>query len=197
MATGGIIGPVAFVTAWVVCGRATAGYSPRGDAISDLAAIGASTRLTMTLGFVVFGVGVALYSRPLGQLLGAPTGWAAAVCGLATLGVAAVPLGWISDGLHGTLAALGYAGLAATPLLASAPLRRRGRLGAAGVSVATAVVCALCLVATAFARDHGLFQRLGLTIGDVWLVVSAAVILIRQLPVRSGPPGEKPARFGC
>jgi hypothetical membrane protein len=179
MAAGGVVGPVAFVAAWVVCGRATTDYSPRHDAISQLAAIGAPTRLTMTVGFVVFGVGVAAYARPLARAVVGPAWSAAVICGVATLGVAAVPLGWISDGLHGALAGVGYAALAATPLLVAPELWRRGRAGPAVASVMVGIACAAFLVATTFAASRGLYQRLGLTIGDGWLVVSAIVILTR------------------
>jgi hypothetical membrane protein len=66
LAAGGVVGPVGFVMAWVACGRATPGYSPRHDAISLLAAIGSPTRVAMTVGFVVFGIGVLVYAWPLG-----------------------------------------------------------------------------------------------------------------------------------
>jgi Protein of unknown function (DUF998) len=186
MAAGGVIGPIAFVMAWVACGWATTGYSPRGDAISQLAAIGAPTRLAMTMGFVVFGVGVLVYARPLARAVGGPAWSAAVICGAATIGVAAVPLGWISDGLHGALAGVGYAGLAATPLLVAPDLWRRGRVAPALASMAAAGLCAACLVATTFAPNQGLYQRLGLTIGDAWLVASAVLLLTRP-PGRSRP----------
>jgi hypothetical membrane protein len=179
MGWGGIVGPVAFVAAWIACGRATVGYSPRHDAISELAAIGATTRVAMTVGFVVFGVGLVLYAGPLGRAVGGRADWAAALCGLATLGVAAIPLGWFSDGLHGALAGIGYAALAATPVLASRHLARIGHAAAAWASVAVGAACAGCLVLSAFGANHGLFQRLGLTIGDAWVVASAAAILSR------------------
>ena len=184
MAAGGVVGPIAFVTAWALCGRATPGYSPSQDAISQLAAIGAPTRLAMTLGFVVFGIGVVAFARPLRQEVSGPAGAAAAVCGLATLGVAAVPLGWVSDGLHGAFAGIGYVALTGIPLLASLELVRRGKRAQAIASVVIAVVCGACLVATTVASDHGLFQRIGLSVGDVWLVVSGAALLARPAPRR-------------
>jgi len=177
------------MAAWLACGRATAGYSARHDAISRLAALGAPTRVAMTAGFVVFGVGVMLYAWPLAR---AVSGWAwssAGLCGLATLGVAAVPLGSVSDGLHGALAGIGYAALAGTPLLASPDLMRRGRTAAARASVATGVVCAACLVATTLGPNHGLFQRLGLTVGDLWIIVSATVLVTRA-PVGPAHPQD-------
>ena len=35
----------------------------------------------------------------------------------------------------------------------------------------------LCLLATVAGPAHGLFQRLGLTIGDAWIVATAVVLL--------------------
>jgi hypothetical membrane protein len=192
MAAGGVIGPIAFVVAWVTCGWATTGYSPRHDAISRLAAVGAPTRVAMTVGFVVFGVGLLAFAWPLRQAVRGRAWSAAAVCGLATLGVAAVPLGWISDGLHGGLAGLGYVALAAVPLLAAPDLMRRGHRASALASVVTAAVSAGCLLATTVATDHGLYQRLGLTVGDIWIVVAATVILARP----PGPVGPTSGRAG-
>jgi hypothetical membrane protein len=180
LALGGVVGPAAFVAAWVGCGLATAGYSPVTDAISELARIGASTRPAMTLGFVVFGIGVPLYAVALRAALPGSAWIAAVVCGVATLGVAAVPLGRGSDGWHGAFAGLGYVALAATPALAAGPLRRLGRQPAATVSLVAAGVAAVCLAATVAGAAHGLFQRAGLTVGDAWLVISAVVILRRR-----------------
>ena len=59
------MGPAAFVAAWAVSGATTDGYSPVHDAISDLAAVGAPTRVAMTAGFVVFGVGLIAFGFAL------------------------------------------------------------------------------------------------------------------------------------
>jgi hypothetical membrane protein len=206
MAAGGIVGPVAFVTAWALCGRATPGYAPTHDAISELARIGATTRTAMTAGFTVFGIAVVLYAQALRRWVDGPAWITATACGLATLGVAAVPLGSISDGLHGTLAVVGYVTLAATPVLASRPLRRAGRVRAAAASVATGLACGAALAASLVGPHHGGFQRLGLTIGDAWLVASAIVMLARPWRVttagrqmtglhrsRAGNPADAPS----
>jgi hypothetical membrane protein len=71
-ATGGVVGPVAFVAAWLGAGLATGGYSAVEGAISDLAAVGAPHRGLMTLGFVVFGVAVPIYGLALRRVL---PGW--------------------------------------------------------------------------------------------------------------------------
>lgn len=179
MAWGGIVGPAAFATAWIACGLATPGYSPVRGAISDLAAVGASTRVAMTAGFVVFGISVVLYGVVVRRVVTAGAGLAALVCGVATLGVAAVPLGRGTDGLHGLFAGIGYLALTSVPVLMAGPLRRGGRRCLAGVALAAATVGGACLLATTLGPAHGLFQRLGLTTGDAWLVTSAVVILRR------------------
>jgi hypothetical protein len=178
LALGGIVGPTAFVVAWAACGRATAGYSAVTDAISDLARVGAPTRPAMTLGFVVFGVGVPLFGVALRAALPGRAWMAAVVCGMATLGVAAVPLGRGSDGLHGLFAGVGYVALAATPALAWSPLRRAGCPVGAGASLVVAAVAGGCLALTVAGPAHGLFQRAGLTVGDAWLVASGVVVLV-------------------
>jgi Protein of unknown function (DUF998) len=179
-AVGGMVGPVAFVGAWSLAGISTRHYSATGDAISKLAETGASTRLLMTAGFVAFGIGVPVYAGALRNALAGPA-WATAVAtGLATLGVAAVPLGSPRrDTVHGYLATAGYVTLAATPLLAARPLARAGRTAWARASVLSGVASAACLVATIPGPAHGLFQRLGLGAVDVWIVASAVEILRR------------------
>jgi len=136
-ALGGIIGPAAFVSAWSICGLAASHYSAIDDAISHLSEIGAPTRPLMTAGFVVSGVSLPIYSAALREAL---PGWSwltAAATGLATLGVAAAPLGRSPSGdtLHGVFAGAGYITLALTPLLAAGPLRRAGRSTLARLSI--------------------------------------------------------------
>jgi hypothetical membrane protein len=179
-AWGGIAGPVAFVSAWVVGGTSRPGYSPVNDAISRLAAVGASTRPLMTAGFVGFGIGVPLYGLALRASVPGPAWTSAVATGLATLGVAAFPLdvSATQDLIHGGFATFGYATLAATPLLAARPLAASGHRRAAMASVVIGLASGVCLAATAFGRSHGLYQRVGLTLGDTWLVASAAWMLI-------------------
>jgi hypothetical membrane protein len=178
-AAGEGVGPVAFVAAWVATGATASHYSPVNDAISRLAALHAPTRTAMTAGFVVFGIGVPCYAYALHRAM---NGWAwltAAATGLATLGVAAMPLdrSTAGDRLHGVFAGVGYVTLAATPLLASPQLRRAGRIVAARVSIVAGAVAGTSLALTLGASAHGLFQRTGLTAGDAWLVASAVAII--------------------
>ena len=98
--------------------------------------------------------------------------------GIATLGVAAFPLDVSStiDTVHGALATIGYATLAATPLLAARPLAESGHREAAALSLAAGVIAGLSLAATVLGPAHGLFQRIGLTTGDIWLAASAVAM---------------------
>lgn len=132
----------------------------------------------MTLGFVVFGIGVIAFGVALRETTPGAAGVAAMVTGLSTLGVAAFPLGSPAmDKAHAVFAVIGYVALASTPLLAAGPLHRSGHLGWARYSAVTAFVVAACLLASAFASSNGLWQRLGLTTGDVWIVLTATAML--------------------
>lgn len=178
-AWGGVAGPTMFLAAWIVGGSIRPGYSPVEDAISQLAAAGTSNRAIMTAGFIGFGAGVPIYAAGLRASVPGPA-WVTAVgTGLATLGVAAVPLGVspTTDTIHTNLAVLGYATLAATPLLAARALRAADHSRAAMVSVATGVVSGLCLAASGLGPANGLLQRVGLTLGHAWLAASAVWIL--------------------
>jgi hypothetical protein len=158
----GVVGPAAFVGAWVVGSvlRRDEGYSVVEDPISRLAEVGASTRPLMTAGFVAFGAAVPVFAAGERSSLGAPAAAALVVAGLGTLGVAATPLRPGEDvPLHAVFAVAGYAGMALAPVLARA-----------GRNVPLGVVSAVCLVATAFEPATGLLQRAGLTIVDAWIV---------------------------
>lgn len=182
-ALGGVAGPVAFVTAWSVLGAGKAGYSPWRDPISELAAVGASTRVPMTIGFFAFGAGVGAYAGALRKGLPGGAGTTAAITAAATIGAGALPLGAsFGGGPHGVAAAIGYASLAATPWLGAAPLAQQGRRRAASWSRVAAVATGAALVASRLAPDRtGLFQRAGLLVGDAW-IVATAVWLARRRP---------------
>jgi hypothetical protein len=112
---------------------------------------------------------------------------AALATGACTIAVAATPLGgWAPDAVHATFAGLGYATLVALPLLAARPLARLGRRAGARASVAIGAIAAACLLASTLGPAHGLWQRLGLTSGDVWIVSIASAIVAGagQLRVR-------------
>jgi hypothetical membrane protein len=173
-----VVGPTVFVASWAALGAVKDGYSPLHDPISDLAAVHASTRVVMTVAFVVFTIGLACYSCALRSALAGPAWIAALTTGIATLGVAAFPLDHSStvDTAHGVFAGTGYVTLAATALLSIAPLARIERkpwaVGAAIAGGTSAIALALTLTGSL----HGLFQRSGLTAGDIWVVASALAI---------------------
>jgi hypothetical membrane protein len=177
-AWGGVVGPVVFLATWAIAGATTDGYSAVTDHISDLAAVHASTRVAMTTAFVALGIGTCLYAVALRSVLRGPAWIAAVVSGLATLGVAAAPLDHSKavDKLHGAFAGAGYVTLALTALLAVAPLD-----GAwAKLAAACGTLCAVSLALSLGGPAQGLFQRAGITAGDVWIVASAVAIIRRR-----------------
>jgi hypothetical membrane protein len=188
-AWGGVIGPLAFVAAWSISGVATAGFSAIEDAISDLAAVGADTRVTMTAGFVIFGLGLIAFGVAVRDQLAGPAWVAAVATGASTIGVAATPLdGWSGDGVHALFAGLGYVSIVALPLLAARPIAARGSRVLARASFGIALVAGACLVASTLGPAHGLWQRLGLTIADAWIMATAIGLLAAHRPgVARGP----------
>jgi hypothetical membrane protein len=186
-ALGLVAGPVAFIGAWAVGGARTPDYSPVNDAISQIAAVDAPSRGLMTAGFVVYGAAViagstALRSSPLRRC-----GWLAAVNGAATLAVAALPLDRSPaiDTWHGVAAGIGYASITALPLVSAGPLRRLGHDRAAALAIAGGITSGVCLVATTLTDANGFFQRLGLTVGDVWLVATGLALWGARRATRS------------
>lgn len=181
----GIAGPTTFVGAWLLGGLQTDGYEPLRDAISQLAREGADTRPLMTTGLVAFGVLLPVWAVQLRRLLGTPVAAAAATAGLATLGVALLPLtregGQPQDVGHAVVAGAGYVAMALTPLLAVGPLRRLGLTRAAATSAVVGAVSAVALVGSVLVEDRsGGLQRLGLTVVDAWHVVTAVWVLRRR-----------------
>lgn len=181
-AVGGVVGPAAFIGAWVVGSVTKAGYSPVDDAISRLAAVGASTQPLVTAGLLAFGIGVPIYATALRRALGGLAFVTAAATGLATIGIAALPLDRSAavDTWHGAAAGIAYVTLVATPLLARRPLRDRGHRRLAALSVLVAVVTGTSLALSFTALPTGLFQRIGLTTGDLWIAASATAILLAR-----------------
>jgi hypothetical protein len=183
LALGGVVGPLTFVGCWAVAGTVTQGYSPIDDAISDLAAVDAPTHVTMTTGFVVFGVGLVAFGLALRHSLGGGAWIAAIATGACTIAVAATPLGgWSGDSVHATFAGLGYAAIVLLPALAAPEFAARGRTGWSRAAWLIAVAAAGCLVASTFGPGHGAWQRLGLTLGDLWIIGTAVA-----LATASGP----------
>ncbi|CAN5208049.1 hypothetical protein BH18ACT4_BH18ACT4_10110 [soil metagenome] len=171
----GVAGPVVFIAAWSVLGERYQGYSPVHDPISRLAAVDAPSRWAMTAGFVAFGALVSLYGAQLRVTLPGPTGLAAAITAVATIGIAVTPLGSALGGTaHSACAGVAYGALAATPLLGGRSLAAHGRRAAGYASMAAGVVSGASLLASALSPElTGLFQRVGLTVGDAWIVATA------------------------
>jgi hypothetical protein len=182
---------VSFVGAWAAGAAITSmPYSSIDDAISRLAAVDADTRWLMTAGFVTFGVALPVYAAALRCTVTGLAWVTAAATGLATLAVAATPLDHSAavDRLHGLFATVGYVTLAATPLLAARPLAGLGhrRLARLGVGAGITSVTALALTPTSL--PTGLFQRIGLTAGDVWIMATAIAMATGRL--RTGRPAD-------
>jgi hypothetical protein len=175
-----VAGPSFFIADWAVLGARAANYSPVHEAISELARLHAPTRPAMTVGFLVLSAAMPTYALALRDPLPGNAWKFAAAYGVTTLGVAAFPLGTPTSGdIHGVFAGLAYASLAAVPIAAAGALRRRGRHALARASLATGLACGAVLVASVLgpAKGHGLLQRVGLTIGDAWLIGSALGLL--------------------
>lgn len=189
-AWGLVLGPVAFIAAWVTAGALMpAGSSPIEDAISRTAAVGAPTRWLMSAGFVAYAIGTGMGAAALRRHVPGPAWVALGVNAVATLGVALTPLDRSPtvDSAHAVAAALGYASLALVPLLAVRPLAAAGQRHRALASAAVGAVVAGCLMATVAADGtSGLLQRAGLTVGDLWLI-TAGVALLRGAPLTGHP----------
>jgi len=196
LAAAGVIGPCVFIADWAVLGARATNYSPVSDAISELARMHAPTRPAMTAGFLVFGAALPTYAVALRQALPGQAWKFAAANGVATLGVAAFSLGTPTSGdIHGVFAGLAYASLAATPIAASAVLRRRGHDKLARTSITTGIAVGTALVVSVVGPTHvhGLFQRIGLTIGDAWLIASAVSMMrtLSSTPQQPAISGEQ------
>lgn len=177
----GPLGVTSFVGGWIIAGLRTPGYSPTHRAISQLARIGAPQRPLMTVGFIGFAVLLPLFAPELARVLRAPElRWTVTVTGLATLGVALFPLarkgsGGVEDALHASFAVVGYISLALTPVLAARHIARRWL---ARTSYLVGIVSAAALSLTPFAAYAGLWQRIGLTSVDGWLLIASAGIVV-------------------
>ncbi len=176
-----MVGPVTFVAAWAGLGATAQGYDPTRRAISRLAALGAPSRPWMTAALVVLGAGMVLY----GLALRPDRRWLLPVAnGLATFAVAALPLGGTVDTAHGVAAALGYVTLAAIPVA----LSPRG----ARLPIVVGLACGVFLLASVLVARDGVFQRLGLTIGHFWVVVSAVRLVRSPMSSSTAPPAPTP-----
>jgi hypothetical membrane protein len=174
----GIAAPASFVGGWLLAGVLTDDYSPVTDHISDLAAVGATTRPLMTAALVSFGVLLPVFGVALGRSLGSNAVRTAVVTsGVTTLGVAALPLGAsFGNGPHAVAAGAGYVATALSPLLAAPFLTGRARTA----SRLTGLASATLLTASTMGHAAGGLQRAGLGVVDVWFAVMAVRELRRR-----------------
>lgn len=193
-AMAGAVGVAAFVTGWILGGARRPGYSPVHQAISQLARYGTPQRALMQTAFLAFGVGVTLLglalARTWGHLL---LGALVTSSGLATAAVAAFPLsaegGGSEDARHATAAAIGYV------TLALAPLAGRRAVGLPRLSCALAAITAVALALSVVAHPTGLWQRIGLTTGDCWLLLAAFGLYARPRPGGAYPTHAREHRW--
>lgn len=132
----------------------------------------------MTTAFLVFAVGLVAYAWALRAIRFGPAWITAAATGSATAAVAAFPLHHSAtvDRIHGVCAGTGYVTLAATALLMGVRLWRLGVHAWGRFAAAAGIVSSLALALTLVGSYEGLFQRIGLTVGDAWIVASAVAI---------------------
>ena len=172
LAAGAIWGPGLFILAWVVGGFMVDGYSPIDDHISSLAGVNAASRMVMNLGFVAYVAGVGSAAWPLRKVIGNGASVALFVNALLVLGVLFTPEGLSSnaDFLHGGFASLLYLSLAFVGPLAALTFRQSGLIRWAIVSLVAGAVTAMSLWLSLGEARSGLFQRIGLTATDLWLM---------------------------
>lgn len=197
IAWGGAIGPVAFIGAWAIGGATANGaYSPVRDTISRLAAVGADTRTLMTAGLATFGLAVPVYAAALRRSVPGRAWITAATAGVATLGVAAAPLEHspLIDQVHLVAAGTGYVALTAVPLLARRPLIDAGHRRLAGFGSVMAAIAVVALPLSLAIDQTGLLQRVGLTAGDLFLIVSVPTISGGRASIRPSARGRRDHR---
>lgn len=133
----------------------------------------------MNAGFLIYSAGVAAAAFGLRALIGAPSAVALGINAAATLGVWSTPLGESIqiDRWHLAFAASGYAALVLAAGLASVRFRRQQKARQALIALAVGVVTATSLLAVLAGTWNGLFQRIGLSTSDIWLIGLAASTL--------------------
>ncbi|MEA2435232.1 MAG: hypothetical protein QOG54_2689 [Actinomycetota bacterium] len=191
-----IVAPGVFVTSWVVAGAIRPGYDPVTDAISRLAELGAPNRWIVTTGMVTFGLGCLVFAPVLRS---ASTAGAVAIviAGFASFGVAAFPCthgcpgpdGFDTNLGHVIAAGVHYIAFCSVPFLVARVTTGRYR----SLSLVAGFCAALALGAHVTGLGpNGLFQRIGLTILDLWLVLTG----LRAARSMGFGLGESSARNG-
>ena len=183
----GVLGPVWFVSSWTIAGAMRDGYDPIEEAISRLAELGAPQRWIVSSGMVAFGTCALAFSTAWKE----EHRWAAAALaatGLSSLGVAAFPCtagcpgaGEFTDTVHGIVAGANYISFVSAAALSGQATARSGRVKYSRLSrLAAGAGGIFLLLHVSGLGPNGLFQRLGLTTLDAWMVGSAVTALRRR-----------------
>lgn len=192
LALAGIVGPVVFVSSWVVAGLRRDGYDPTEDAISRLAELGAPERWIVTTGIAAFGAACVLMALVLrDRWSAARTSSALLAAGLMSFAVALFPCsegcpgeGSFTDIAHSIAAGGHYIAL----VLAAVAIRWEpsapSSWGSASLGCAVLGGTALLLHGTGVG-PNGLLQRVGLSVLDLWMMGTAVLVLL-SAPTRAG-----------
>lgn len=171
----GTVAPVALVGGWTWAAGMQAGFDPRVESISALAATTTPHRWVMTTALVVTGLAHVVTAWALGEARREGR-LVLAAGGLATLGVAALPLPsrGESSTVHVLVATLSFVLLAAWPALAARRdgpplLRRRVAWPAAGVLALAVASLGVGLSGGSF----GLHERVVAALTALWPLVTA------------------------
>jgi hypothetical protein len=143
----------------------------------------------MNIGFLAFAVGVGTAAWPLRKVIGKGAAIALGINALLVLGVMLTPDGLspTADFLHGGFAFFIYLSLALVGLSAALTFRRRELTHWAIASLAVGTITAVSLWISLGDTRSGLFQRVGLTTTDIWLMaVGIAFVSRRFLPAEAG-----------
>lgn len=174
-ALGGILGPVTFIASWAVLGEIATDYSPVSDAISELARTNRSTHVAMTAAFLAFAIGTGAFAWTLRRRINGNAWKIATTTAITTVGVACTPLGSPQEPMHFFFAGLAYVSLALLPIVAARSFAGVARKASYGIGAATAC----CLLTSVIGSEsvHGLFQRSGFTVGDLWIIATSIWLL--------------------
>lgn len=201
----GVVGVLAYVTAWAVGGVVWQGYDPTTQAISELFAIGAPTvtRLPLSLGLVASGVGLAAFGWAMDVGLpgrGRLGPGLAVLSGVMTVAVVGFPCtagcpgagSSLTDTMHVVTAGTGYVALMLAPLAIAWRVRHHLRwLAVAGVVLGGgALVLFLVRTAGLTPAATGLQQRVFNTAADAWYVLAAVAITRPQVHVGHPAPRQ-------
>ena len=181
-AAAGIVGPVAFISSWVIAGALRDGYDPIAQAISRLAESGAPNRWIVTAGMVTFGISALVFASAM-RTFTKPGAFFMVVAGISSFGVAAFPCTSGCPGLGSTFFDTAHVVVAGVHYLAltNAPLsiwweRRSGPYARFCLVMAVATGVALTGQALGLGTN-GLMQRIGITLSDVWMIATAVLMM--------------------